>query len=484
MNPGFDAGVSYLRNLTLRRSARSYIEWIGKSVGWWTILYLLFWIVVFTIAGIELLEQLDEPLPIPIGPVLATGATMVFGSLIYRVRAAPVYVNRRDVYRLVLSPAEPVSVLRWPFLKVWLSRGVIGLLIGAVWSLIAPYWLHVPAYFAGPALALMLISLVNLSWIRYWQRNNPIADVRFIILLPVATALSLIGVFLPSAGLTGALVSGNPLSLTAPLLLAVASAVLVHRSLHGPYPPRFAAQSFVLSELSAMRQMNMIAAMAGVQGFDDPAYRQRLLATLHDKPGVTRPRYHLRPPRPDAPQWKAIAWRTWLMLLRRPLLAQARLLLQLVFIAFGIVFVPQLGSFGLLLMALVMGNLAGFTLGAGGYARYLPLSGTQRTLGRALPALVMAGVAGLGGWLLLNLFSGGAAGTDVLLLLIVILLSVVLWLEKYSTWVNTSAGRLEAWGVAALLATAPALLLDAFGAPALIFPVQAGVLGLLLILDS
>ncbi len=478
------AGVSYLRDLTLKRSTRSYVDWIGKSVGWWTILYLIFWLVVFLIAGIELLEQLDEPLGLPVGPAFATITTMIFGSLIYRVRAAPVHVNRRDVYQLVLSQAQPFNVMRWPFLKIWLMRGTAGLLIGGVWTVVAPYWLHIQPYWAAPALALILISIVNLNWIRYWQRDNPTADLRLLILLPAATFLALIGVFVPAAGLTGAFVSSSIFSLTAPLLLAAVSSLLVHRTLQHEYPPRFAAQSFVLSELSAMRQMNMIAAMAGVQGFDDPAYRQRLLATLHDRPGATRPSRHLRPPPAGAAQWRAIAWRTWLMLLRRPVLSQIRVVLQFGLVVLGAIFAPRLGSFGLLLMTFVMGNLASFTLGAGAYSRSLPLSGSQRTLGRSLPAGLLAIAAAVAGWLLLPLLGAGPVGFDLLALLVVILLSAVLWLEKYSTWVNTPAHRMEAWGVASLLATAPAMLLDAFGAPAFIFPVQATILALLIVIDS
>src|SRR5690554_2279768 len=133
------AGVAYLRDLTLKRSLRSYIEWIGKSVGWWTIAYLIFWLVVFGISGVELLGVLQEPLALPVGTVLATILTFVFGSLVYRARAAPVYVNRRDVYRLVLGPAEPYRVLRWPFSKAWLTRGIIGLMIGTVWAVVTPY---------------------------------------------------------------------------------------------------------------------------------------------------------------------------------------------------------------------------------------------------------------------------------------------------------------------------------------------------------
>lgn len=477
------AGVRFLRNMTLRRSFRSYAEWIGKSVGWWTIAYLIFWLVIFAISGIELLGVLEEPIALPLGTIMSTILTFVFGSLIYRARAAPVFVNRRDVYRLVLGPAAPYQVLRWPFVKVWLMRGVIGLLIGTVWAVVAPYWLHHSAWFAGPALALILISLVNLAWIRYWHLNNPEADARYLFLLLGATALALLGVFVPEAGLLGAFVSGSPLTLIAPLLVAGASAYFVHRTLLSSYPPRFAAQSFVLSELGAMRQMNILAAMAGVAGSDDPAYRARLLATLHDKPGVTKPSRSLPLPRPGSAQWQAINWRTLTMLYRRPLLAQLRLLFQFAAVVVGSIFAAQAGSFGLLMLSLVMANLAGFLLGTGGYARQLPIRGAQRTLGRALAAAVVAWLAATIGYLLGPLFLG-AVPPGQLALITVVLLSTVVWLEKYSTWTGAPARRMEAWVVAALLASAPALLLTAFGAPGLVMPVQFGILALLLILDA
>lgn len=479
------AGVAYLRNLTLRRATREYVDWIGKSVGWWTILYLLFWMVVFAISGIELLGRLDEPLPIPIGVPIATTFTFIFGSLIYRARAAPVHVNRRDVYRLVLSGVQPFAVLRWPFIKRWATLGFIGLALGTVFAVVAPYWLHYHAWFAGPGLALILISHLNLTWIRYNQWGNPDADLRTIILLPVATAFSLIGVFLPTIGLTAAFNSNSPLSLFLPLLLAVGSSYVVHRTLERSYPPRFAAQSFVLSELSAMRQLNLIAGMAGIPADFDPAYRARLLATLHDKPGVTKPSRSIRPPRPGAPQFQAIAWRTFSMLYRRHLGAQLRLVVQFAATVAVIYFAPLAGSFGLLLAALVMSNLAAFTLGVGGYPRHYPLSAWHRTIGRVIPAGILAVLAAVVADVLAVTLGGAPAPVPGdLILTASMLLSAVLWLEKYSSWTGAPPRRMEPWIVAALLASAPVLLLTAFGAPGLVLPVQLGIMVLLLLLDA
>lgn len=482
--PSPDAGISYLRNLTLRRATREYVEWIGRSVGWWTILYLIFWLVVFAISAIELLGVLDEPLPIPIGVPIATIFTFVFGSMIYRARSAPVHVNRRDVYRLVLSGAEPFAVLRWPFIKRWVVLAIIGLVVGTVFAVVAPFWFHYHAWFAGPALALILISHLNLTWIRYNQWGNPEADLRPIMLLPAATALSLLGVFLPGAGLTAAFSTGSPLSLLLPLILAAGSAYFVHRTLLESYPPRFAAQSFVLSELSAMRQMNVIASMAGIPVQFDPAYRARLLATLHDKPGVTRPTRSLKPPKPGSPAFRAIAWRTLSMLYRRPLGAQLRLVVQFALTVAIMYFAPLAGSFGLLIAALAMANLAAFTLGVGGYARNLPLGAWHRTMGRAIPAGILALLAALIADALALGLANMPPTSSELILTSSMLLSAVLWLEKYSYWTGAPAQRMESWVVAGLLASAPVLLLSAFSLHSFIVPVQLTVLGLLLIIDA
>lgn len=480
---GAEDGVTQLRRRTLGRALRSYVDWIGRAVGWWTIGYIMFWAVLFAIAGVEMLGRLEEPLDFPLGTLSSLILTGVFGSLVYRARSAPVYVNRRDVYRLVLSPAAPFAVLRWAFLKSWIGRGLAGLAAGALVTLVSPYWFHVTPWFAGPALALILIGLHNLSWVRYWQWGNAEADLRLLLALPAATALALLGVFLPGFGLTGALVSGSPLMLLTPLLLAVGSAVLVHRTLESTYPPRFAAQSFVLSELQAIRQTNLLAAMAGMPASGDPAQRARLLAALHDRPGVTRPRRSLRPPRPGAPQAQAFAWRTLSMLARRPLTAQLRLIIQFVLAGAAALFAPLAGSFGFLLAALVMANLAAFTLGHGNYPKHLPIRPQQRTLGRALPAGIIALTAALASWLLAPVLLGDALPPDYVLLLGTLYLGAVLWTEKYSSWTGTPATRMEAWLLGALLASAPALLLPAFGAPGLVLPLQMGAVFLLLILD-
>lgn len=470
------SGVAYLRHLTLTRSTRSYVEWIGRSVGWWTIMYLLFWLGAFAVAGVQLLGVLAEPLPIPVLGVSVTIATVAFALITYRAKAPPVILARRDLYRLALSPAEPFTSLRWPFQFRWGTLGFLGLLLGSVWSVVSPYWFHQQAYLAGPGLALILISYVNVLWLRYTTRDNPGADMGNVWAAPAAAALALIGLVAPNVGLTAAFSSSSPLVLLSPLLLAVVSALLVHRSLLRSFPARFPPQCFVLAELQAMRTMNLLSAMMGMgsAGNEDAAYRARLLATLHDKPGTTRPTRSLRLPRPGLPVWRALAWRTWLMLYRRPFGPQLRTLLFLLLSSASLLLAPAVGPFGLFLGALLTGNLASQLLGAGAYSPVLPLDPVARTRGRAAPGalllLLTVVLVGLG-----LTFFGAQLPADSLPFAVSLALLVLLLLEKLSSWTRTPHLRLETWGMAALLASTPALLLGAFGLDPLIVTVQLGL---------
>src|SRR5690606_14134656 len=113
-------------------------------------------------------------------------------------------------------------------------------------------------------------------------------------------------------GPLAALTEANPLVLVVPLLLTLVAHMAVRQSLRGEFPPRFAAQSLVLTQLQAMRTFQLLAGIAGVRGGQeaDGGHRARLLAALHDRPGATRPARSLKPPGLEQAAWRAIAWRT------------------------------------------------------------------------------------------------------------------------------------------------------------------------------
>jgi hypothetical protein len=479
------SGVSYLRRLTLGRATRSYLEWIGKSIGWWTIAYLVFWLGAFVIAGIQLLGTPDTPLPIQVMPISVTLAVLAFALVTYRAKAPPVILGRNDLYRLALAPVQPFQGLRWPFMLRWGTLALTGLVLGSAWAVVSPYWLQQQAYWAGPALALLLIAHVNLLWLRYITRDNPGADLRYLWTAPAAAGLALAGLALPRFGLTAAFYDSSILTLVLPAALAAATAWLVHRTLEHAYPPRFAPQCFVLAELQAMRTMNILSAMMGMVGGagNDATHRARLLATLHDKPGVTRPRRSLRLPQPRLPAWRAIAWRTWLLLYRRPLGPQLRTLVFLVFATLSLLLAPAVGAFGLFLSAVLTGNLASQLLGSGNYSLTLPIDPVTRTRGRTVPgAIVLFGTLFL--FTLVLGFFGILPVAGVFPAAASLMLLILVLLEKYSTWTKTPHQRAEAWVVAALLASAPAFLLGAFGLEPLIVSVQLGLLLILSILPA
>ncbi|MEI2422031.1 hypothetical protein V6O07_17265, partial [Arthrospira platensis SPKY2] len=86
--------------------------------------------------------------------------------------------------------------------------------------------------------------------------------------MAAAAAGTLLGVAVDPAwaalGPAGALATHHPLVLAVPALLAIAMHRAVRRSLAAAWPPRFAPQSQVLTQLHAMRAFQMIAGVAGL----------------------------------------------------------------------------------------------------------------------------------------------------------------------------------------------------------------------------
>jgi hypothetical protein len=457
-----------LRRRTLGRATRGYLVWIGRAVGWWTIVYLAFWAVVFAIAGAETLVRLDEPLSAAVPLVAAWGVAVAFAAHVLAGRAPPVVLDRRDLYRLALAPTEPYAVLRWRLTVRRALAVAFGAVVGAVWSLLAPPLFHVQAPWAAPALALVALAYVDVAWLRYAGFRRDDADGR-------------------------------------------------SASLASSWPPRFAAQSLVLTQLQAMRTLRLLAGVAGmVSGREaDAAERERLLATLHDRPGATRPRRSLRPPALDRRPWRAIAWRAASALVRRRALAQLQVVAwSVAAVAAGWAAAPALivdglpaaGAPGVVQPAGVvdplgaavvaaLGVLGGAWLLARAGAALLgpdlprgtvPVDAAERTRGRLAVPVVVLTVAAVPAYALASALRGwvglGAAGQDPLLTamaLAALLLTVLITLEKYATWTGVAAGAWEATLVAALVATLPSLLLGLFGVPGAALPLQLVLLTLL-----
>ena len=496
--------IADLRRHTLGRATRGYVRWIGRAVGWWTIVYLAFWIVVFAVSAVQSLPPLDPPRPAAAPVALAGLAAVAFAALGALGRTPSVARDRRDLYRLALAPLEPYAVLRYRLRTRRALAAGAGALAGLAWTLVAPAWTGSPAPWAAPGLALAAVAWTDLAWLRYAGYRRPdaagasarrAAHAAIAVTVTAAAAGTLLGVAVDpgwsALGPAGVLATRHALALAVPALLALAAHRAVRRSLAAAWPPRFAPQSQVLTQLHAMRAFQMIAGVAGLptRREADAFERDRLLAALHDRVDAVRPRRSLRPPPAGAPRWRAIAWRAASAWIRRPAWPRLVSVATTLAAAAGALAVgatvagrsaaavpTELGAAvdplgqGIVLAAGVFGVAwwaarawapwLGPTLPTG----TLPIDARTRTGGR-----LAVGAAALGLSLVAAAAVGIVAGVAPTLTAlggaVVLLVTVGAVVEKYGTWSGVGAGGWEAHVVAALVAAVPTTVGVLVGAP-------------------
>lgn len=492
------AGVGFLRRRTLFRSARAYVRWVGKAVGWWTVGYLVFWFVVFVASGVQLvLVPAADPLPRELAAAFSS-AVALWLALPLRVRVPPVHLDRRDLTRLALAPVPPRETIGY---KLWLRRvaaGLGGAALGGAWSLLAASYLHLQAPWAAVTLAALAMTRVDLLWLRY---AGPTHDVRpglgagtmgsiLVLFAALSAAVPLAATVLAGgpnwgAAVTGGLVSPSPWAVVAPVALLALAWWSGGRTRAESWPPRFAPQSFVLSQLSGLRSLQLISQVAGLDlgGGAEGAERERLLAALHDRPGSLRPARSLPRPRAAGTAWPALAWRGASAAYRRPMVQWLRLALQALAAATAGLAAsgaaaarlpgPGLGgalggAVAVLFTGFLLAQAVAALLGPAPPSRLAPLAPSARTWGRLATPLAVLAVATAGAGLLLGalpalgLAGGGASAVTGFVSLA---LTAGLVLEKYSSWTGASPTRFEPQAVAAIVVALPALLLEALGYP-------------------
>lgn len=526
---GPEAALRYFRRRTLDRAVKAYMTWIGRALGWWTLAYLVFWAVVYFIAGVETLVRLERPLPATLAAWVAAASALVFAALGLGGKAPSVSLDRRDLYRLALAPMPARQALR---LRMNVRRArfaFLGAAAGGLWTLLAPYFLHLNAPWAAPALALLGIAYADAGWSRYARREGPALgatagggtggnwDAAMLLALAVIlAALSASGTAAARFGALAALTDAGVFVLAAPAALMLLGLAVTRRTLAAGWPRRFLGQSLVLTHLQAMRTFQLIAGMAGLPRgrASDAGERQRLLAALHDRPGARKPRRSLPLPADGASQSRAFAWRAASALHRLPRWVQLRLvvgmlvaLLALLSSAANIAALaqpqplPTTGAtaattaglnagygvaLGVLLSSALLALAVAATLGPAIPRGGLPVEPLARTGGRLLPGALLAALLALpayalGSWLTsqLSAFGGlglavaGAAGPlQVAMAAVALYACCALALEKYSSWTGSAPGAWECVLVAALLTAMPVLLLVAFGAPGWVLGAQ------------
>lgn len=542
--------IAYLRRRTVWRSLHSYRVWVGRAIGWWSILYLIFWLVVFALSGAEMVTTLTQPFPLSVPLAAAAVVGVLFLGLLTSGRAPSVVLDRRDLFRVALAPSTPLKVMRYR-MNLRRSLVVVGAaLVGGLWSFIAPHYFHVGAPWAAPAAALVALAHFEIGWLRYagYRGTDAVgaaartAAMWLVVAACATTAVAVwtgyrssmaggadgsggVGGVLALLGPLSALTHPSPAVLVVPLLLALLAHLAVRRSLQVRFPPRFAAQSLVLTQLQAMRTFQLLAGIAGVRGGQeaDAGHRARLLAALHDRPGATRPARSLKPPGIDQPAWRAIAWRTASELHRRPRVAQVRLALLTIGAAMALLGAAQVlsgvpaapptgavldgvgaaaaapttfagsfaGALGVLLAAFLTARAGAGLLGPGLARSGMPIGASDRSRGRVTPALWIFACATIVALPLLTLvrsLTGGAMPDPSTLLTTLmayagLLLTCLLTLEKYSSWSGASASRWEPQVVAALLVALPMLVLVALGVPTWVLPAQFLLLAIVWIVE-
>lgn len=505
--------LRFLRRQTLTRAVAGYVRWFQRAVGWWTAAYLLFWLGVFIVAGVQSAAPLTEPLTI--SPVLITALGVGALLVVLLPRAAPpVWLDRRDLFRLGVAPLRPWRALTWRYRLKQATFALAGALIGSAWWVTAYVLTGVGAPVAPLTSALYGLLLLDVSWLVYarhaqhgaWEgRTWTARSLKYLSAVTVA-ALALPGLMAAAlGGEAGRLLNSlDPLAgilggslLSAALLIGLLawSRALVKGSLAGEWPSRFPPHCLLLSQVQAMRTLELVAALSGGGSGSSQGERKRLLAVLRDERSAVRPERSLPLPGAGRPQWLALAWRAALASLRSPLHQLAlTLLLGLASAVAALYLAPSQGALvaGLLVVA-TAARLLGPPLGQGA----LPVSPGARALGRTLPALSVLGVLLLTGYALttqlttlLSPLVAGAVLTAVPLVLpgmlvsaVLLALTGVLALEKYSTWSGATPGRLESQLVSALLAALPGMLLPALGVAAWVIPAQLALLALVLLVS-
>lgn len=431
-----ERAVGYVRRRTLERAARGYLRWVRETFGWYTVGYLLFWVLLAVISTVQNtvnsspLGWSADLLPLACPVVVALGLLVQFWSS----RTAPVILNRRDLLRLAVTPVPPIEVLRWPFVQAGLLRAAVGLFLGVTWVLIAPGLFGVVVPFALLAVPCLALTGLALSWLGYASRRGENTAARRALLrlgLLIAGAL-VAGVFSP-LGLVDALYEHHVATLFTPVVVCVSAWRGVAASLREGYPPLFAAHCQILSQIRAITTNTR-----WLQGRPDPDALRRLRAQLHDRQVPTRPRRFLRPPPATWGAGGALLWRSALLLSRRPALDHVVTVVWFAAVVTAGMTVTQ-QMWGQAVMAASVGALLPRLLGPLPVGALPPVSAPHRTLGRTAPGGVLILGAALVGMLICALVGAWSVVTATALAAAQVVLALTLF-EKVTVWADAPSG--------------------------------------------
>ena len=468
-----ESATRFARRLSLSRGFRSWVVYVGKAIGWGTVAWMIGWVVIAIIAGAEVLPTFKQPISSKWLPVIFSnlaGLWLLLAST--RSSTPPINLNGRDVYRLALTAEDAREVLDWPLWFARVFRFAVAVILGAVWTLISSYWFNNFTPFAALTLGCLAAFTVDLEWLAYSARGseNTAARAWLNILVLLVLALSIAGGLL-GFGLATGMWNASVLGIL-PAGLFVLGVLGSRASLTKGYPPRFAAQSQILSALRSMMLMSLVA-----RSRPDPDQHRRLKDQLLGRVSSIKPTRSLPLPALDSSVLIAVAWRSALTLYRRPVFDQIGLVLQLALVAFSS-FTTVSGVGGFLLRAVALGFLLPRLVGPAMPIMSTPIRSSERSLGRTLPGLAIIAVVGLIGLLVSSALN---YPLEPALLGISRAMLGLLLLEKVATWAGFASTGAEAATSAGVLALVPSALLETFGVGSYTLIFQVVVMMMLLL---
>jgi len=445
-----------------RRVGRTY-RWVGRTFGWSTILYLLFWIALFVVGGVQSAAPLATPLPAAALPTALDALALLALASVALQRTPPVVMGRAHAQLLGLAPWPAARVLRPRLVGYFISRVLVGGVVGtAVWLLVSILFaLSAPALVAlGATLWLLRSALATLVYERNRAAWPLLAAVSLLAAAGVASGP--LGYDQGAAATFGAAVAAGA--------FAVLSVTITLSGQRDAYPAGYLYDATMVSEFRSAVFFAVMTQNAGALRRRGPLARSRR------RRGRRAGRARLRLPAPPA-QYGAlggVAWRSALSLLRAPLLMKLALLGALGYI-YATLSAGVVGGLPLAVLGIAAGFLASWLLGPTIEPMPLPVDPFARGGGRVLPGVVAAGVL-FAALAIAGVNRGGSvSGSEAALLAFALLALATVTLEKASSWLHVSHREWTTWGLSGLLSGTILWILSALGGPGAI---ALGALGL------
>lgn len=456
-------GLGGFERRMLRRRLARYYRWVGRTFGWSTIFYLIFWIALFVMGGVQSAAPLGTPVPVTALPVALDALALAALASVALQRTPPVVMGRAHAQLLGLAPWPAARVLRPRLVGYFVSRVLVGGVVGtAAWLLVSILFaLSAPALVAaGAALWLLRSALATLVY----ERNGAAWP-----LLGFVSLLAVVGVASAPLGYQqGALAPA--LAAASAGTFALVGVIVALTGQGDAYPAGYLYDATVVSEF---RSAVLFAVMTQNAG----ALRRRgPLAGSRRRRGRRAGRARLRLPPPPA-QYGALggmAWRSALNLLRAPLLMKLALLGALGYV-YATLSAGVVGGLPLAVLGIAAGFLASWLLGPAVEPMPLPVDAFARGGGRVLPGVLAAGVL-FAALAVVGVNRGGSvSGSEAALLAFALLALATVTLEKASSWLHVSHREWTTWGLSGLLSGTLLWILSALGGPGAI---ALGALGL------